>query len=195
MGMSGDASKSQDNAGVLDRIIRIIEHSPHRTDVRPLGKHQHLLQPIRRDHLNVVVQQQYVLPCRSFPDPEVIDGRIIELPFPGDDLNTRVGFQLVVIRERLFFPAVVLDNDDLEILVGGLLQNGGDARSQRIGMIHVGDHNGHLGTAGNGVLDPIGGRDRRVLHFTDQANSVQMLAQRSPRGVHRIRLRRYITGC
>jgi len=74
MGVSGDTTDPQNNTGVLDRIIRIIEHSPHRTDIGPLGKHQHLLKPIRRDHLNVVVQQQYVLPCRSFPDPEVIDG-------------------------------------------------------------------------------------------------------------------------
>ena len=63
------------------------------------------------------------------------------LPFEYAD--TRIALQSFVIRENFAAGTVVLDNEDLEIIIGRLRKNGIDAALQRLFFILIRDDDGN----------------------------------------------------
>lgn len=58
MGMSCRAvcSQSDDHAGMLDRLVRIIQFGAYGTHILSLRIHQHLFHPVGGDNFRIVVQ-------------------------------------------------------------------------------------------------------------------------------------------
>ena len=187
----GHAAHADDNPRVLHRVVRIVQQCADRAHVLPLGKHQHLLHPVRRDHLDVVVQQQQVLALRRLC-PEVVDRGIVEfLPrLVCHHPDPPVPLQLPVVFKRLQIPAVVLDDDDLPVAVCTLFPDGVNALPQVAHVVHVRDHDADQRLPLDRVLNLIGGNQRRVLDLSLQPAPLQVLPQRRPRRRHRIRFRR-----
>ena len=59
MGMSRGTvcSQSDDYAGMLDCLVRIIQFGAYGTHILSLGIHQHLFHPVGRDDFRIIVQQ------------------------------------------------------------------------------------------------------------------------------------------
>src|SRR3546814_7095192 len=55
--VTGNAAVSQHDAAMLDGVVRVVEHCADDPDLRPQGMAHHFRQPVRGDHLDVVVQQ------------------------------------------------------------------------------------------------------------------------------------------
>ena len=55
MRMPRYAADSKNNSCMLNRVIRIVQHTSNSTDVISLRKHNHLLKPIRCNNLNIVI--------------------------------------------------------------------------------------------------------------------------------------------
>ena len=64
--VSRDAAESDDNAGVLDRIILIEKSCADNSDVLSLGKAEHLLDKVLCDQLDIVVHEQQVISLGYF---------------------------------------------------------------------------------------------------------------------------------
>jgi len=58
MDMSGCSADANDQPGVLDRVIWIEQFCPNRAGLGAERMHQHLLDPVRRDDLDVIVQEK-----------------------------------------------------------------------------------------------------------------------------------------
>jgi hypothetical protein len=77
---------------MLYGIIRIIQHRADRANILSLGKHQHLFDPIGRNNLNIIVQQQEITALCVF-DAIVIDRGIIKLTLIGNNSDVLFLFQ------------------------------------------------------------------------------------------------------
>ena len=81
-----NTTQSDYHATVLDSTARIIEHRTHDPDIFALCEHQHLLNPVQRNDHRVVVQQNDT-PSPSVFEIKVVYCRVVEFPFPSDDLD------------------------------------------------------------------------------------------------------------
>ena len=115
--VSRNASESDDNAGMLDRIILIEKSCADNSDVLSLGKAEHLLDKVLCNQLDIVVHEQKVFAlCMLYA--EVVDRGIVELPLPADNVYIREFLlDLLIVSPCRLFCAVVLHDDKLEVLV------------------------------------------------------------------------------
>src|SRR3990172_217163 len=58
VGMGGETSEADNDAAVLNRIVRIIQFRPHGADVVSLCKFEHGGQPFGSDHFRSVIQEE-----------------------------------------------------------------------------------------------------------------------------------------
>ena len=70
MRMASNAAHPDNHACVLYRIVRVIQHRPHCAYVLPLGKHQHLLQPVGRDDSMSLLSSNILAAC--IPKPKLM---------------------------------------------------------------------------------------------------------------------------
>ena len=123
--VSSGAVEAQQHAGVLDAPVRVQQLRAHRADAGTKGVRDHLAQPVRGDHLDVVVEQADDLATR-FPHREVVDGRIVERGVVAQDTRRAVSGQFLEIRKRARIAALVVDYDHLVRGVTGLLEHAAD---------------------------------------------------------------------
>ena len=124
--MRRQRQETEADARVLDGIVRVEQLCAHAAHTVLLGIHDHLLHPAGRDDLGIVVEQQQVLAGGS-PCAKVIQGAVIEagaLPCEHMQGVRVLLLQLLVATEGSRLLAVVLDDDDLKIRVGGLAVDG-----------------------------------------------------------------------
>ena len=115
--MACDASKSQDNTRMLDRIIRVIKLRSHSRHVFLLAVLEHFFHPVRCQDLHIVVQEKKILSLR-FLRSEIVDRGIVEFFFPGQYPRLRITVrEFSVIFKGFFLLAVVLYDQDLIIAI------------------------------------------------------------------------------
>ena len=85
-GGTGDTTHAHDHAGVLDVFVRVQEACAADADVFALYVADHLIDGIRVDLLDVVVQEEQVLAVREL-NAVVVDRRIVERAVPLHDLH------------------------------------------------------------------------------------------------------------
>ena len=71
-GMLRDVTDTDDNSGMLNRIVRVKQTRADRADFRSLHMLGHRAEPIAIDHFNVVIQKKKPRALRLF------DGKIVE---------------------------------------------------------------------------------------------------------------------
>ena len=70
-------SEAEDHAGVLDRVVRVVEHRTHGADLGAAGLAHHLLEPARRRRLDVVAEKgEHLAP--GVARCQVADRRVVE---------------------------------------------------------------------------------------------------------------------
>ena len=141
--MTGDTAETDDNTGMLDRVILVEQSRSDDTHVLSLGKAKHLFNEIFRDQLNIVVHKQKVLAlCVLYA--EIVDRRVVELPLPADNMYIReLLLDLLVVIPGRLFRTVVLHDDELQILIGSLRQHRADAVVEVHSVVLVRDNYGH----------------------------------------------------
>ena len=108
-----DATCRQEHTGVLHLAVGIQQLRPDHRHLRPLRMFQQRVQPIRLDHLDVVVQEQQILAgCRL--DPAVVELRPVERLRHRHD---PVGVLLQPDLPRDLTGGNVVDADDLEVAI------------------------------------------------------------------------------
>ena len=125
---------------MLDRVVGVEQPDSDDAHVLASTEAEHNLDPIRSNDLGVVVEKkQEVALCLL--RPEVHELREVELVRPALDADyVRVALhERVVVLEGLRFGAVVLDDHDLVVVVGRLVENGLDAGVQNLDVVHGGD--------------------------------------------------------
>src|SRR3546814_1798742 len=85
--VTGNAADSQHDAAMLDGVVRVVEHCADDPDLRPQGMAHHFRQPVRGDHLDVVVQQADDLTAGT-TGAEVVDRGVVERKRPADHADT-----------------------------------------------------------------------------------------------------------
>ena len=140
--VSRNASESDDNAGMLDRIILIEKSCADNSDVLSLGKAEHLLDKVLCDQLDIVVHEQKVFAlCMLYA--EVVDRGIVELPLPADNVYIREFLlDLLIVSPCRLFCAVVLHDDKLEVLVRPFRQHRADTVVEIDSVVLVRDDHG-----------------------------------------------------
>ena len=151
------AAQPGDDARVLDRVVRVVEHRAADADTGLAALAHHLGEPVAVDDLDVVVQQQQIL-ARSVLAAKIVDAAEIEPALVGHDPGAVVAVgQLFVVGRRGGVGGVVLNDDDLKILIGRLGVDAVQAFFQIVGVIFVGDQNRHEGLRLRDVPDDVAG--------------------------------------
>ena len=115
--MACDTAKAQDNACMLDRIVRVIKLRSHSRHVFLLAVLKHFFHPVRCQDLHIVVQEKEVFALR-FLRSEIVDRGIVEFFFPGQYPRLRITVrEFFVIFKGFFLLAVVLYDQDLIIAI------------------------------------------------------------------------------
>ena len=184
------STQTNDNARVLNRIVRVIELCSYRGHVRPLGVHQKLLHPLPCDDLHVVIQQKHIFSIRK-GDAKIIDAGIVEVSLILHNPNLRIMLQRLVIIKNLFRLAVILHDDNFVILIGGFIDDRFHAAGQIFHMILIRDHNRDQRTLQKRVTDPEYGRKSScAFYLRVHAIDVHNVIVDGPLGrVHRIGFR------
>ena len=81
------AAHAKDDARVLDRVVRIVKPCAHDAHLGPLAIGQKLLHPFRRDHGDIVVEAEDIVPF-GVGNTEIVDGGIVKLFIPVDHPHT-----------------------------------------------------------------------------------------------------------
>ena len=115
--MACDTAKAQDNACMLDRIVRVIKLRSHNRHVFLLAVLKHFFHPVRCQDLHIVVQEKKILSLR-FLRSEIVDRGIVEFFFPGQYPRLRITVrEFSVIFKGFFLLAVILYDQDLIIAI------------------------------------------------------------------------------
>ena len=159
--------EAEADAGVLDGIVRVEQLCAHAAHAVLLGVHEHFLDPARGNDLGIVVEQQQVF-AGGFLCTEVVQSTVIEAgALPCDDPQVPVLLlQLFVAAEGSFFLAVVLDDDDLKVLIGGLVIDGFHTGAQVPGVIAAGDQDADPARLCKGVIRLVKARRARDHGYT-----------------------------
>ena len=183
-------AETDDNACVLNGIVRIVKLTADCSHIRPLGVHQKLLHPVTGDDLHIIVQEQHILAVGK-AYAEIVDFGVVELALVLDNPDLRIVLQGLIVIKDLFCLAVILHNDNLVILIGGLIHDRLHAAGQVLHMILVGNHNGNKRPLQKRITDPENGRERPgALHLDVHAIYVlDMVVYRALGSVHRIGFR------
>ena len=115
--MTRDSAPSDNNTGVLDRIVLIIESCADSSDIISAAETEHLADDIVADELSVIIEQEEVLAFGLFGS-EIVDRGEIESAFIVDDFHAVISCRKVpVIEECLLLGRIILDDDDLKVRV------------------------------------------------------------------------------
>ena len=115
--VAGDAAPADNDAGVLDRIVLIIESRADSTHIISAAEAQHLSDDIVADELRVIVEQEEVLAFGLFRS-EIVDGREIEPALIVDDFHAVIpGDEVPVIEECLLLCRIILNDDDFKVRI------------------------------------------------------------------------------
>src|SRR5215207_4347967 len=129
VGVAGEAAEAEHDPGVLHGAVRVEEPRADATDLRAKRMPDHLGEPIRRQYLDVVVDEgDHASACLR--DGEVVDGREIEWAGVRQNPDPPVHRDRGEIAQGLRLARSVVDDDHLEGCVGGLLQDGVEAAPQ-----------------------------------------------------------------
>ncbi len=180
MQVAGHAADAKTDTGVLDGVIRVEQLRAHAAHTLLLGVHDHLFQPSGGDDLGIVVEQQQIL-AGGVLLAEVVQGAVVEaLALPCDDPEGIRVFLLhpLIGAEGLGGLAVVLDEDDLKIRVGGAGIDGLHTGLQVPDMVAGGDEDAHPARMLDGVIGLIIARRARdkgyVIHRHTAAGIVSL---------------------
>ena len=137
----GVAAQPRDDAGVLDRVVGIVEHCPAEADAGLTALAHHLGEPVAVDDLDVIVEQQQVL-ARRVPAAKIVDAAEVEAALVSHDPRAVIPLrQLFVVGRCGRVGGIVLNDDDLEILVGRFGVDAVQAFFQIVGVVLVGNQN------------------------------------------------------
>jgi len=181
------------DACVLDGPVGIVELRADDAYLGLLAYPEHGLKPVGAYHFGVVVEEQEVVsPCLACP--KVHELGEVELVLPGDESDSGVAFgEAFIIREGFLGAAVVLDDDNLEVLVAALVEYRAYAGVEHGRIVLVGDDDGDQGLAHDVVrhTEPVlkaGWRDRSLYRLACKVSLDCVDACR-------IRIRLAATGC
>src|SRR5437764_13835631 len=112
--VTSDATNSENNTAVLKRPVRIPQSCAHDADPWAGNLRHKFAQTIRVHDFNIIVEKEK---DRSAGVAGSKINQVAEIKFPStrDNLNLWVPPQTTVQLMRLFFHAVIFQNDDLEI--------------------------------------------------------------------------------
>ena len=141
--MIGDPIHTQHHPRVLNALVQVDQACPHHPDLFPQAVVEHAVEPAGLDNLSIVVQQQHILAIHLGHHP-VVDGGVVEGLRIVQHLDTLVRSGNVrQERQGVGIVAGVVDDNELEAAVGGLVQYTGDARPQNIQGVTGGDDDGY----------------------------------------------------
>ena len=149
------AVDAHEYARVLDRVVRVVELRAHRAHIGPLAVAQQLAQKVRRQNLDIIVQQQQVLALGK-RRAKVVDSREIERSFPlkrHDPAGREPVMQRFIVGEGSRVGRVILDDDGLKIVIPGVFVQTCKAAVQVVGVVLVGNQHADFRVAGQLVLD------------------------------------------
>ena len=152
--VGGQGQVAKADACMLDGVVRVQQLDAHAAHALLLGIHDHLLEPARGDHLGIIVEQQQVFAGR-FLGAKVVQGAVVEagaLPVQHPQVVRVLLLQLFVEAEGAVLLAVVLDDEDLKVRIGGLAVDGIHAGAQICPMVAAGDQDAHLAGLCDGVV-------------------------------------------
>ena len=158
--VAGDAADAEDDAGVLDRAVRIEQLGADDADPgrpRPPG---HGLQPAGLDDFGVVVEeQQHILGGGGGGD--VVEMGVVERARVADDLDLLVAAETVQQVEGVRLVGAVVDDDEVDLVgrVGGDAADAVDAGAEQGGVVARRDDDGDAG------FRPVRRRDRAERRF------------------------------
>src|SRR3546814_16450163 len=107
--VTGNAADSQHDAAMLDGAVRVVEHCADDPDLRPQGMANHFRQPVRGDHLDVVVPKADDLTAGTTGAELVIRG-VVERQRPAAHAGTGAVHDLLDVLDRLA-PSAILVRD------------------------------------------------------------------------------------
>ena len=142
------------DAGMLNGVIGVEQLCTHTAHPLLLGVHDHLFQPVGGDDLGIVVEQQQIF-AGGILLAKVVQSAVIEaLALPGHDLEVVRVLLLhpLVGAEGLGLLAVVLDEDEFKIRVGGAGIDGIHAKLQIPDVVAGGDEDAHPARVLDGVI-------------------------------------------
>ena len=113
--MLRNSADTEDNSGVLNRIVRVKQTRADRADFRPLHVLGHRGEPVAIDHFDIVVQKEQPGALRLF-DREIVDRGKIEGTGRMQDAVRRAREKCA----RFLRTAVVIDDDDFVVRVARL---------------------------------------------------------------------------
>ena len=129
---------SDDDAGVLDRAVFIEEQRAYRADVGAQGVLGEALEPVWRDDVGVVVEEDEYVSARV-ARAEVVDLRIIKLSVIFYDIYRRMFLKSLIVLKGPGLGTVILYDDYLVILIRRSCGYRIYASSQILNMILVRD--------------------------------------------------------
>ena len=138
--MTGDTAETDNNTGMLDRVILVEQSRSGDPHVLPLDKAKHLFHEILCDQLNIVVHKQKILAlCVLYA--EIVDRGVVELSLPADNMYIwELLLDLLVVIPGRLLRTVVLHDDELQILIGSLRQHRANTVVKIHGVVLVWDN-------------------------------------------------------
>src|SRR5271157_320819 len=108
------AIRSQNHSSVLEPSIGIQKLRSDCTHFRPYDVRYHLAEPVRRNYLGIVVEEQQDL-APGFLSRRVVHGRIVEYAWMFQDANPAVSFlDRSKEGQSIGFLATVVDDEQLQ---------------------------------------------------------------------------------
>ena len=128
--------KTDNHTGMLNCLIGIEKLDAHRTDILTLAVHEHLLNPVNRYYLRIVVEQDNELSVGTF-HAVIVHSRIVEFPDISNHPDIAVALKLLVIIFNVYADRIVLNHHNLVVIVGSFLKYRADTASQILHVVPV----------------------------------------------------------
>ena len=163
MAVARAAVDAHEHTGMLDGVVGVVELGAHSAHVGALAVAEQFPQEILRENLDVVVEEQQMFALGK-PGTEVVDGREVEGSLiPHHPAAVKPSGQRLVVGLGGRIGGVILDDEDLEIVVPGVLVEACQAAVQVVGVVLVGDQHADQRVAGQLVphLEGAGGIGHR----------------------------------
>ena len=95
---------------MLNGVVRKIQARAHDASLRPLAVPQKFFYPVRRNNCNIIIHQ-YKIVALCMGGAEIIDCRIIELPFPVHHAYSVFSVDALVKRKGFFLCTIIFYNN------------------------------------------------------------------------------------
>ena len=178
--MAGDSPEADDHPPVLDPPVGIIQLGTHAADVRPDGVCDHLAEPVAADDLNIVIDESDDRP-HGPGDAGIVNRGEVERPVAGENFHTGIlRLDLLVEVPNAILDASVVKDQDLEVAVGGIVQDAVGSRLDEFETVACGDEQADERRRGRKrPADAVGVGDGALFH-TDSFGTVliEMVVQR-----------------